>query len=87
MAALRAYRRARGLCEKWAEKWSRDHKCSEQIQLHALQEIWDLCQLDTSADDNSSQDELGPTDQLMTLSLSPVQGKQCPKTIRFRGTV
>lgn len=39
MSALRAYRRARGLCEKCAERWSRDHLCAEKVQLHALQEI------------------------------------------------
>jgi hypothetical protein len=26
-AALRAFRRAKGLCVKCAEKWSREHKC------------------------------------------------------------
>jgi hypothetical protein len=31
LAALRSYRRARGLCEKCAEKWSRDHRCAEQV--------------------------------------------------------
>jgi hypothetical protein len=38
MAALRAFRRAKYLCVCCAEKWSRDHKCSPAVQLHAVQE-------------------------------------------------
>ena len=33
---LHDYRRARGLCIRCGEKWSRDHRCPEQIQLHVL---------------------------------------------------
>jgi hypothetical protein len=46
MTALRSYRRARGLCDFCAEKWFRGHKCSPTIPLHAMQEIWDLFQLE-----------------------------------------
>jgi hypothetical protein len=41
-AALRAYRRALGLCYKCSEKWSKDHMCSPTVQLHAVQELWEL---------------------------------------------
>lgn len=37
-AALRAYRRAQGLCQRCPEKWSRDHRCAASVQLHVLQE-------------------------------------------------
>jgi hypothetical protein len=33
IAALRAYRRARGLCQFCAEKWSRGHKCASSVPL------------------------------------------------------
>jgi hypothetical protein len=36
LSALRAYRRAQGLCQYCAEKWVRGHKCAHKIQLHAL---------------------------------------------------
>lgn len=42
--SLRSYRRARGLCVKRTEKWQPGHKCAPVLQLHALQEIWNLCQ-------------------------------------------
>jgi len=87
MASLRAYRCAHGLCEKCAEKWSRDHRCSEQIQLHALQEIWDLYQSDDSVDGVSSPESSMSDGQLMSLSLAAVQGTSCPHTIQFRGSI
>lgn len=36
LVALRAYRRAKGLCQRCAEKWSRDLQCPPTVQLHAL---------------------------------------------------
>jgi hypothetical protein len=36
-ATIHAYCRARGLCIKCAEKWSKDHLCAKYIQLNALQ--------------------------------------------------
>jgi hypothetical protein len=46
MAALRAFRRAKHLCVRCAEKWSRDHKCFPTVQLHAVQEVLDLFNLE-----------------------------------------
>lgn len=37
--ALRAYRRANGLCDICAEKWSKGHTCACSVQLHAMQEM------------------------------------------------
>jgi hypothetical protein len=36
MAALHAYRMARGLCKFCAEKYLRGHKCAPTVQLHAV---------------------------------------------------
>lgn len=33
-SAIRAYRRAHGLCDRCAEKWSRGHRCPDSVQLH-----------------------------------------------------
>jgi hypothetical protein len=44
IAALHAYRRSRGLCQYCVEKYSRGHKCAAHVQLHAVQELWDLLQ-------------------------------------------
>jgi hypothetical protein len=42
MAALLAYRMTRGLCKFYAEKYVKGHKCAPTVQLHAVQEIWEL---------------------------------------------
>jgi hypothetical protein len=42
IAALHAYRRAWGLCQYCAKKYSKGHKCAEQVHLHAVQKLWDL---------------------------------------------
>ena len=49
---LCSYRRARGLSIHCGEKWSQDHRCSENIQSHVLQEFWDICHNETSSDDS-----------------------------------
>lgn len=40
--SLRRYGRARGLCDKCAEKWSFGHKCVAAAQIHAMKEVWEL---------------------------------------------
>jgi hypothetical protein len=40
--ALKQYRRARGICDRCAEKWTCGHKCATIVQLHAIQELWEL---------------------------------------------
>lgn len=44
LAALRAYRRAKGLCFTCGERYSRDHKCQSTVQLHVVQEMVDFFQ-------------------------------------------
>jgi hypothetical protein len=39
LRALRQYHRARGLCEKCAERWFNGHKCAPTVQLHAIEEL------------------------------------------------
>lgn len=42
ISALHRCRRARGLCDKCAEKWTHGHKCSSTAQFHAMEEVWGL---------------------------------------------
>ncbi|CAO2166027.1 unnamed protein product [Urochloa humidicola] len=88
LSALCAYRRARGLCVKCAEKWSRDHRCPETIQLNVLQEVWELLQLEEDSTDSVFQagNEADDT-QLMALSVAAVTGKNAPKTLRLLGQI
>lgn len=65
--ALKSYRRAKGLCFICGEKYSRDHKCRDAVQLHFVQEMVEFLQQDDSDQqfyDSSSQVD----DQLMAIS-------------------
>jgi hypothetical protein len=57
---LRDYRRAHGLCIHCGEKWSCDHKCLDTVQLHVLQEFWDICHSDECSDSASVQEDDAP---------------------------
>jgi len=86
LTALRAYRRAKGLCIKCAEKWSRDHKCPDSVQLHVIQELYDMIQFgeEASEEDCSAQQ----SDHLfLTLSEAALTGADAPKTMRFKGSI
>ena len=39
LAALKAYRKAQGLCFGRGDKWAPGHKCAATIQLHVIQEL------------------------------------------------
>jgi len=82
LAALKAYRRAMGLCFKCGEKWSHTHKCSPTVQLHFVQEIWELLQLNLEDTEPSDQAKL-----CMVISPAATLGQETPKTIKLLGSV
>lgn len=67
VASLKSYHRARGLCDRCAEKWFPGHKCASTVQLHAIEEVWDLLAVPESVVDAPDQ----PEQIMMALSLSP----------------
>lgn len=87
LRTLRDYRRARGLCIKCGEKWSRDHRCSETVQLHVLQEFWDIYHSDDSA--KYTYEEVDDTEAqvLFAVSVSAITGKSTVNAIQFQGLV
>jgi hypothetical protein len=42
LSALKAYRRAKGLCFKCVESWGKEHTCPASIQLHIVEELWEF---------------------------------------------
>jgi hypothetical protein len=42
VAALRVYRKGRGLYQFCAEKYFHHHKCAPTVQLHVVQELWEM---------------------------------------------
>ena len=84
---LRSYRRARGLCIHCGEKWSRDHRCSENIQLHVLQEFWDICHNEANSDDSQPDEELAEAQVLLAVSLAALNGNTTASTMEFQGEI
>jgi hypothetical protein len=83
VASLRAYRRARGLCHFCAKKWSKGHKCAETVQLHDVQELWEML----SSDQPESEAEfVDSAEQFMILlSTEAASTKTTSKSFRLRG--
>lgn len=50
-------------------KWSRDHKCPEAIQLHVLQELWEICNGEECEDSPVCEDD-APEEAQVCLAIS-----------------
>lgn len=85
--ALRNLRRAKGLCQFCAEKWSKDHKCADTVQLHALQEMLELFQVDDPAGSVDGTPDWDEGQMFMTLSLAAVTDPPIPRTMCLTGKI
>lgn len=87
LALLRSSRRARGLCIRCAEKWTRDHHCPKNIQARAIQEVWDLCWLeeDSVEESDSLPEDHVDTQLCLALSVSAIKGSAAGRSIQFQG--
>ncbi|XP_035822042.1 uncharacterized protein [Zea mays] len=85
VASLRAYRRARGLCQFCAEKWVKGHKCSATVQLHVMQELWDMVLPDKDESDGEFQDSAEQF--LMAISKEATVVPANSKAFRLRGSI
>lgn len=83
--ALRSFRRAKGLCERCAVKWSKDHKCAESVQLHAVQELLELFSTEDLTDSQSVPARNGEDQLFLTISVAALSGKPAPKTLCLKG--
>jgi hypothetical protein len=83
VAALHAYKKARGLRQYCAEKYFRDHKCASIVQLPAVQEMWELLSVES---DQESIDAQSDTEALlqMLLSAEAVSSGTSAKVLKFQ---
>jgi hypothetical protein len=85
MAAIKAYRRALGICFKCNAKWSKDHVCEPEI-LHAVDALWDSFSSEDSM--ANSVDEFPATEQCcLALSKSALTGVPASRSICFKGLI
>jgi len=90
--SLRDYRKSRGLCVRYGERWQPGHRCAPQVQLHALQELWDVCQDEFEVPGcSTTTDVTEPTDavpaQAFMLSAAVHSGAAPGKTMQFQGSI
>ncbi|GJM87993.1 hypothetical protein PR202_ga04005 [Eleusine coracana subsp. coracana] len=78
LRALRNYRRARGLCDKCAKKWVYGHKCAAQVQLHAMQEVWELFQGDDTVSLDQPLKEEDTAQTFITFNPTPIHAANTP---------
>jgi hypothetical protein len=86
LSSLKAYRRARGLCDKCAEKWFHGHCCAPTVQLQVLEEIWELMHEPVEARDSAEPDNKSVSQELLSVSVSAVSGPSSPHTVQLQGT-
>jgi hypothetical protein len=79
--------RAHGLCIRCGEKWSRDHRCPEHIQLHVLQEVWDLCHSDISEDCDDAAEDTKEAHVFLALSIAAFSARPSDSTMQFVGEI
>jgi hypothetical protein len=82
LASLMAYRKAKGLCYKCGLPYTRGHRCADNVQLHVVEELWQMIHGQSSEDDNYSE-ELNA----MSLSQATAEGFSAPKTMQFVGQI
>ncbi|XBH72107.1 hypothetical protein VPH35_099480 [Triticum aestivum] len=86
IAALRNYRRARGLCFKCGERWGQGHQCAATVQLHIVEELLDLLQADDR--DQQVQEQVAEEEeQIMSISKLATTGQTTPRTVRLLGLI
>ena len=86
-AALRAYRRAMGLCHKCGEKWNREHVCAPTVQLHVVQELWELFQLEDDSPEYQVTSPDASEELLLAISKAAVNGITASRTVKFLGSI
>ncbi|XP_062203827.1 uncharacterized protein LOC133906051 [Phragmites australis] len=87
LSALKAYRRAKGLCFKCGERWGANHKCSSTVPLNVVEEIWSLSE-DGIGNLESNLNEMGEeAEDLMAISQQAIEGTEGTRTVRMQGYI
>jgi hypothetical protein len=84
IASLYAYRKAKGLCYKCGLQYSIDHKCAETVQLHVVEELWQMAQVtEEESDPCSTMEEDEPELNMVRVSQEAMEGTEAPRTMKF----
>ena len=64
------------------ERWSRDHKCAAAVQLHVVQEMFDVLGLSS---ESSGEEHSDIGSECHTISRAAVQGSSRRKLYGYKG--
>jgi hypothetical protein len=88
MAALKAYRKAKGLCFKCGERWGQLHRCSNTVPLQVVEEMWALA---GSAEEHMVEMEESALEanqeSVEAISVAAATGSEGNKTIRLWASI
>jgi transposase InsO family protein len=90
LAALKAYRRAKGLCFKCGERWNPNHTCSSSVPLHVVEEMWAITsQAVGEIEVDGSESQVAPEDEevVLAVSIAAASGSETNKTIRLWASI
>lgn len=90
VVALRAYRKAKGLCHTCGERWSREHKCGPTVQLHVVEELLDLLENSeenqtVTISDEIESEETKVNGEVCQISKEAMLGTETSGTLRLQG--
>lgn len=84
--SLKAARRARGECFKCGEKFGLGHKCPKSVQIHVLEELLEVLQLQEDETEDGIEGEESSEEELV-LSECALAGTMGKRSIRLQGLV
>lgn len=87
LGTLHANRRVKGLCHTCGERWSIEHKCAPTVQLHVVEEPWNMM---TESDKNSQitkGEDVQPEVDLMSISREAMDGVENSRTLRLQSWI
>lgn len=74
LAALRNYRRAKGLCFKCGERWGKEHNFPATVQMHVVEELLALFSQEEVTGDAGSDHVNDETETVCSLSMHALTG-------------
>lgn len=81
LAALMAYRKAKGLCYKCGLRWGPNHQCAESVPLHVVEELRQM--LNVERNSTEMQAESDSEEDLMAISAQADSGTTDGRTIKL----
>ena len=88
VSALKAYRKSKGLCFICGERWGRDHKCANSVQLNVVQELMEALHTDSEvSSDPATTPEEEEEVNLLAISQQALNGTESRKSIRLKGWI